>query len=688
QRLVEIEGQLAEARQILPDFGPEKIKLQEKAARDLREYKLTVSKQAQANYSKHSGEMRQAQKLKEVAEKQLAIITSELEPVKAENQLLKEQAKDKLANDRTKLQAAELESEVSQRRQLHIEAAAYRETIQTLQGDLTGCQAAQSQGEAEVQRKGEEVRRLQQDYQNIRKQISESEACRKEIEGRLEEAKERARHVETASCEQAERHESELSSARGTIEEERSRRKTIEDLCARLQKSVDAQAQNRHNVAVQTKDSQLQRMGALQSSELFGSAPTTQDLARLDEPQQQQNLDIRPRKGLKKIDRNLYADTQPSRRSQTTSPPQSEALIQEGEREIPGSQLSEYDLLDNRNPNSQSSHASGFDLSAISNQILDSNGVREVGSQTSQKIEDIQSQSRSVRRNHGASTTRLAESVEDDRPQLEPFSRLNSRMDMETQSHSSSPLSPSKSSYSNFAQILAEESQSNLRLATSGSQKNSNRIEGLDEQRWTQAGPRASIRPTQGTDMSAPPHRSVSISQGKKRDPQHHTEPKPSQQHMPLAMKSSNKSASSQRKSQRSSSPAFMNVESNAKPTSSRDKHASKSSAPESWDVYDMDSSPVGQGRKRPHINAESGASKKARPTPSPAIPRPGSQHSRTTSLSQSGSTTKGASSLTRHTTVVKQTKTVRSSSNASGSSHRTRSSKQNPKFAERFNQI
>lgn len=613
--------------------------------------------------------MRQAQKLKEVAEKKLAIIISELEPVKAENQLLKEHAKDKLADDCTKIQAAEFDSAISQRRQLQIEAATYRETIQTLQGNLTECRAAQRQGEAEVQRKDEELRRLQQDYQKTRMQMSESEELKKEVEERLEEVEERARHVETASREQAERHESELSSARSTIEEERSCRKTTEDFCARLQKSVDAQArtnQNSHDVAVQTKDSQIQCTSAPQSSESFGSAPTTQDLARLAEPQQQQDLGIRPRKGLKKIDRNLNADTQPSQRRRVASAPRKE----EGEREIPDSQLSEIDMLDNRNPNSQGSSASGFDLSAISNQILDANGVREVGSQTSQRIEDTQAQARSVSSGHGVGTMRLPESVEDGQPPAEPFSRLNSRMDMETQSHSSSPLSLSKSSYSNFAQILAEESQRNLRLAKPGSQKHS-------DQRSTQADPQASMRPTQGTDMSAPPRRSGSISQGKKRDPQHHTQSKASMQHTPLATTSINKSANSRRKSQRSSSPAFMDVGLQSKPTSSRDKHAPKSSAPESWDIYDMDSSPVGQGRKRPHTDAESGPSKKARPSPSPATPRPGRQHSRTTSLSQSGSTTKGVSSLTRQTTLVKQTKTVRSSSNASGSSHRTRSSKQ-----------
>lgn len=613
--------------------------------------------------------MRQAQKLKEVAEKELAIMISELEPVKAENQLLKEQAKDKLADDTTKIQAAEFESVISQRRQLQIEAAAYRETIQTLQGNLTECRAAQRQGEAEVQRKDEGLRRLQQDYQKTRMQMRESEKSKKEVEERLEEVEGRACHVEAASREQAERHESELSSARSTTEEERSRRKTAEDLCARLQKSVNAQArtnQDSHDVAVQTKASQSQCTSAPQSSESFGSAPTTQDLARLVEAQQQQNLGIRPRKGLKKIDRNLGADTQPSQRRRVASAPGKE----EGERDTPDSQLSEDDMLDNRNPDSQGSSASGFDLSAISNQILDANGVREVGSQTSQRIEGTQAQARSVGSDHDVDTMRLPESVEGGQPPAEPFSRLNSRMDMETQSHSSSPLSPSKSSYSKFAQILAEESQSNLRVAKPGSQKHS-------DQHSTQADAQASMRPTQGTDMSAPPCRKISISQGRKRDPQQHTQSKASMQHTPLALKSINKSASSRRKSQRSSSPAFMDVETQSKPTSSCDKHAPKSSAPESWEIYDMDSSPVGQGRKRPHTDAESGPWKKARPSRSPATSRPGSQHSRTTSLSQFDSTTKGVPSLTRHTTLVKQTRTVRSSSNASGSSHRTRSSKQ-----------
>lgn len=90
QRLSESEQKLLKIPQV--DFGPEMMQMEKKAKRQLEDYMATSSKQAIALRSQCLGEVRQAQKQKELVQKNLTKALADLDSVRVDFQLHKEQA--------------------------------------------------------------------------------------------------------------------------------------------------------------------------------------------------------------------------------------------------------------------------------------------------------------------------------------------------------------------------------------------------------------------------------------------------------------------------------------------------------------------------------------------------------------------------------------------------------------------
>lgn len=457
QRLSETENKLSEARHALPDFGPERAKLEEKARQELNECKLRQSRMAQGNQNRYTGEIRQIKAHKDAAEKKLATALSELDPVKSENQLLKEEATS--SKNRIDAFVAELEAKAAQIRQLNADSAPEREKNETLQRTITEIQAAQGEAESAAKKRGEEIEKLQEELRSTKKNLTESDAVKKTLEGRLDQA-------ESAAREQEEKHRSEISISRRNNEETGSRLKLAEDNTAKLQAIVDAQARvPQRDSETQTQpqiQDRIQRPGTADSSQEYGLGPTNQELLQIETRTSQAH----PRKQLKKVNRNQNIGSQSLRVMQTAS--SQEPRVEIPQSTVPETQHDDEDMLDNRRPNSHGS-STGYDASAIDKQVLDENGVRDVEESQSQLPKPSQRKY-------------LPTAFEETQSQLDLFSVK------ETQQRSeSSPLTSPRPEHLNYRQIAAEETFANI-----ASQKKA-------------ASPRL--------------HGNGAISQGKKRDP-------------------------------------------------------------------------------------------------------------------------------------------------------------------------
>ncbi|GAB7354959.1 hypothetical protein MBLNU459_g5574t1 [Dothideomycetes sp. NU459] len=316
--LAEKDIELRKARLTASDFGPERTQLQNKAREDLQKLAAELGEQAKSFARKQDGEIFQRRREKEALEKNLTAVKSKLESAEAENQKLKEQAKNESATSRIAALSAESELKNTQIRLLSSGEAAEKEKSERLQHTVIELRAAEQASRTSMKLQNDQVQQVLEEHRQIQLRLDESESARIEVEGRLRKQENDARarsgkhqeeqaslqrnveeahsHAEAADSRfeevstrleetgfQLKEAHTRLEEAHSRVQESHIRLTDAQDEIIRQKKELanggpSADASNSVEVPDQIRSAGHQK---LQSSQVYGSAPTCQDLRRL-----------------------------------------------------------------------------------------------------------------------------------------------------------------------------------------------------------------------------------------------------------------------------------------------------------------------------------------------------------------------------------------------------------------------
>lgn len=266
-----------------------------------------LGEQSRSRVLKLDGEIHQARLEKEASERRLDLARSELQPLKADNQLLREEAKNTSATKKIAALSADLESKELQIRKFSDGEAAERKKCETLQSTIVRLQAGQEASESSTKLLSNQVQKALSDKQETQLLLDQSESAKAEIEAKLCTA-------ETDARTDIESHEGERFRLQRCLEEARSLLKEAQDQIAKqktmiLEKSPAVEP-HASMVEVQASQSQSGLHQRTQNSQQYASSPASQDLHQ--SVAESSIPGATSKKARKKVDRNVVGHSQPS----------------------------------------------------------------------------------------------------------------------------------------------------------------------------------------------------------------------------------------------------------------------------------------------------------------------------------------------------------------------------------------